>query len=106
MGIKTCRSLAATDGVDDFDLIAFAQRRGLVLAARHDIQVELDCYTTPGKIKAGQQCQNGRAVRQFKGFTVQLNVHAREQPSFLGASILARSGGMTKVKPCHSSLAT
>ena len=78
------RSLTATDRVDDFDLIAFAQGRGLMLAARHDILVQLDCDATPDKIKAGEQNQNGSAVRQFKGFTVQLNVHAREQPSFLG----------------------
>jgi hypothetical protein len=74
--------LAAADGVDHFDLIAFVQDRGHMLAAGHDIQVQLDSDATPGKFKAGQQGQDGFAIRQFKGFAVQLNVHAQVQPSF------------------------
>lgn len=40
--------LAATNGVDDFDLIAFAQGGGGVLTARHDIQVEFHCNPAAG----------------------------------------------------------
>jgi len=76
--------LAATDGMHHFDLIAFAQRRGVMLAARDDIQIELDRDSTPGQVQAGQQRRNSRAVGQFKGFTVQLNAHAKGSHHFRG----------------------
>ncbi|MNZ29719.1 hypothetical protein D3C78_469730 [compost metagenome] len=69
-------ALAAADGMHDFDLIAFTQRCGCVLATWHDIQVELYRDTAPDKVQAGQQGLDAFAIGQLEGFTVQLNAHA------------------------------
>ncbi len=68
--------LAAANRVDDFDLIAFAQRSAFVLAARHDVEVQFDGYPATGKVEPVQQGRNVLAIWQFEGFTVQLNAHA------------------------------
>ena len=69
--------LAAADGVHDFDVVAFVERGVGMLAARDDIQVEFDCHPASGQFQTGEQGRNGFTVGQFKGFTVQLNAHAR-----------------------------
>jgi hypothetical protein len=58
-----------------FDGIAVVQRGVGVLAARDDIQIELDRHPAPGQFQTGQQGRNGFTVGQFKGFAVQLNAH-------------------------------
>jgi hypothetical protein len=53
-----------------FNLVTFAQRGGGVLAARHDIQIELNRHAASGQIQTANQPGDGFAVGQFECFTV------------------------------------
>ena len=70
------RALTAANRMNHFDLIAFGQNCRLMLAARHDIQVQLHRHPTSDKLQTAQQRRDGFAIGQLKGFTVQLNAHA------------------------------
>ena len=69
--------IAATDGVNHFDLIALFEHRVCVLAARDDVQIQLNRHPTARQFPKRQKACDGLAVRQFTRFTVQLNAHAR-----------------------------
>jgi len=53
-----------------FHLVTLAQGGGGVLAARHDIQIELNRHAASGQIQTVDQPGDGGAVRQFECFTV------------------------------------
>ncbi|MNP69636.1 hypothetical protein D3C76_1657600 [compost metagenome] len=67
--------LAAADGVDHFDAVAFAQGGGGVQAARHYVEVEFDRDAAASQIQAGNEVRDSLAVGKLEGFTVQLNAH-------------------------------
>ena len=67
--------LTATNGVDDFDLIAVVQGGVDMLATGQDILIELHRQAAARQLKAADQIGYGLALRQRIGLTVQLYLH-------------------------------
>lgn len=78
---------ATTDGMHDLDLITFLQNGDGVLAARHDIDVQLDGQATADQPQILQQVSHGLAGVKRIGLAIQLNIHVdrcgcEEWPAF------------------------
>jgi len=56
------KNLAATDGMHHFDLVTGFEYRLGMLAARDNVQVQLDSNPAAGQLLAGQQVGDGLAV--------------------------------------------
>src|SRR5690606_32479954 len=68
--------LAATDGMDDFHLVAIGQYGRSVLATGHDIAIDLDSQPPPSQLQTQQQISHRHPFREFVAFAVQLNLHS------------------------------
>jgi hypothetical protein len=66
---------ATTDGMHHFDPVTVAKRGAGVLAAWHDVQIELDRNAPASQVQTAEQVGDGLAIGQLECFTVQLNVH-------------------------------
>ena len=71
-GKRSVRNLAATDGVNHFDLIALFEHRVCVLAARDDVQIQLNRHPTarqlPKRQKACGKSPGSRDVRFMRAY--------------------------------------
>ena len=83
------RSTAA-DGVHHFHLIALGELGAVVLAAWNDVLIEFDRHTAPGQVEANQQVGDALVIRQFEGFTIQLDTLDDSVTTGKRAGILAR----------------
>ena len=71
-------------------LVALGELGAVVLAAWNDVQIELDRHTAPGQVEANQQVGDALVIRQFEGFTIQLDTHDDSVTTRKRAGILAR----------------
>src|SRR6185312_15322471 len=75
-GERALRESATADGVDDLDLVAVGERAAAVLAARHDLAVQLHRHA-PAAIAGGfQQLGDGGGGSAIARLAIERDLHA------------------------------
>lgn len=73
--------------MDDFDPVAGREWLRFILAANHDVFIELQRNAPAGQVELRKQIGNGGAGSELVGFTVKDDFHTNILAKFHGASL-------------------